>query len=230
MTSLYGFNAVTRSNNLEPKSQTVDDVYNSFVLGGIRNREIAERSESFARRALENVVAPVIVETAEKKSPFSWASRFPTLSKIVGKGGKLFDGLTGILSLGKSIYKEAHKPNGSGEEIVVAVGNTVARSATTALLTSAGLALTSSVFPLLVPGILTVAAVGAGLWYLPDMAASATEKTIRGLGYAAGLSGEQGRDAYEWLQEKGMQIGNKISQAEDGVDQFKELLERRKYR
>jgi hypothetical protein len=229
MTNLYGLNAVTRSNGYGTKSQSVDEIYNSFVLGKVGKQEIQE-PESVAGRFIEDVFAPVVTATAEDTSRISWASRFPTFSKIISKGGKVFDGLTGFIELGKSIYNETFKPNGSGEEIVVSVGRAVAKSATTSAILGAGMALTSSVFPLLVPGTLVIAAAGAGLWYLPNMAARAAENTIRGLGYAAGFSGQQGREAYDWLQEKGVQIGNKISQAEDAAVRFKELLASRKAR
>lgn len=229
MTNLYGFNAVTRSNGYGQKPQSIDDIYNSLVLGNVENKEI-KKSENIATKFLEDVFAPVITETAEKTSRISWASKFPTFAKIVGFGGKFLDAATGIVDLGKTVYEEAMNPSRSGEKIVVSVGKTVAKSLTTSAIAGVTIALTSSVFPLLIPSALVIAAGAAGIWYLPDIVARGVEKTIRGLGYAAGYSGSQGREAYEWLQEKDRQIGGKISQAEAAVTEFKELLAERKGR
>jgi hypothetical protein len=219
-----------RSNDSYSNRVTVDDVYNAVVVQGQPTVSL-NREEPFAQRMRDDVFFPMLTETADPKhGDLSWGKRFPAISKAVRGAGKIFDGLTGLLDLGKAIFKEQDMGISTGEEVVVSAGKSVAKIATTGVIIGGAQALFAGIFPVIVPPIVTLAAAGAGFYFLPKLAADVTENLIRGAGYASGATGERGRESLDWIKGTVNQIENKLESAAQGLGDFRAMIDRRKGR
>lgn len=222
------WSGLLRSNDSYSNRLTVDDVYNAVVVRGQPTVTI-QPQETVAQRMRDEVFFPMLTETADPKhGDLSWAKKFPAISKFARGAGKGLDGLTGIFEFGRAIYREQDSGIQTGEEVVVAAGKSVAKIATTGVIIGGAQALFAGVSPILVPPIVTLAAAGAGFYFLPRMAADLTENLIRGAGYASGATGERGRDAYESIKDSVVQIENKFESAGQALVDFKEMIDRRK--
>lgn len=206
--------------------RSVDEVYRAVVLNQPLNVEPEKRS--WHERLAEDVVTPSLNEIVDNKRSI-FRMTYPTISRVFGKIFRAFDIVGGV----KDVYQGWQKDltSGSyGEETAVAVGKNVIKAATSSAILASGVALSTGVFPLLVPGILTAGLVGAGLYYLPDLAAKGTEHLIRGFGYLVGNRNELARQSYDSLNNTVSSVQNKFYQAESAINDFHELIAQRKGR
>jgi hypothetical protein len=205
--------------------RSVDEVYKAVVLNQPLNVEPEKRS--WHERLSDDVVAPSLGEVVDNKRSI-FRMTYPSISRVFGKIFRAFDIVGGVKEVYQGLQKDI-STGGFGEETVVAVGRNVAKAAASAAILGSGVALSTGVFPLLVPGIFTVGLVGAGLYYLPELAAKGTEHLIRGFGYLAGNRSELGRQSYDTLRNTVSQAQDKFYQAESAINGFHELIEQRKY-